>query len=184
MRIISGSLKGRKIMAPGNLPVRPTTDVSKEALFNILDNTYELEGLRVLDVFSGTGNISLEFISRGVVEVISIDANYNCISFQKKIIKELNVTNLHSYKIDAFKGIEKVKGTFDIIFADPPYDFPKTNLLPDFILSKNLLNENGVLIIEHGRDTIFNTIKPIETRSYGKVNFSFFKVLSNEFHAK
>ena len=81
MRIISGSLKGRKIMAPGNLPVRPTTDVSKEALFNILDNTYELEGLRVLDVFSGTGNISLEFISRGVVEVISIDANYNCISF-------------------------------------------------------------------------------------------------------
>lgn len=178
MRIISGKLKGRKIMAPGNLPVRPTTDISKEALFNILENTFELEDSRVMDVFSGTGNISLEFISRGASEVISIDANYNCISFQKKTIKELNLTNLHPFKIDAFKGIEKAKGTFDIIFADPPYDFPKTNLLPEFILSKNLLNENGILIIEHGRDTIFTTLKPFETRNYGKVNFSFFKVLS------
>jgi 16S rRNA (guanine(966)-N(2))-methyltransferase RsmD len=174
MRIIAGSLKGRKLSAPKNLPVRPTTNQSKEALFNILSNNYELEGMRVMDLFSGTGNISFEFISRGCLELVSIDMNANCINYQKMIAKQFDLHNFYPFKNDVFKGVYKAKGTFDLIFADPPYQLKKIPEIPQLIIDAKVLNEGGLLIVEHGKETIFDKIKPTETREYGSVNFSFF----------
>lgn len=174
MRIISGKFKGRKFFPPGNLPVRPTTDISKEALFNILNNLVDLEECRVLDLCSGTGNVSYEFISRGASEVVSVDQHYGCVQFQKTCAKNLDITNLKVFKTDLFKGITKVSGVFDIIFCDPPYAFDKIHLIPEAVFKANILQNNGLLIIEHGKDTEFKSYPPSFVRNYGKVNFSFF----------
>lgn len=174
MRIIGGSLKGRKIIAPKNLPVRPTTDQAKESLFNVLNSKFDLDVFDVLDLFSGTGNISLEFLSRGVNSVTSIDANFNCFQFQKKTKQQYNLDNYFPYKGDVFRALKSVKKQFDVIFADPPYQLKNIQDLPDFILSFNLLKPGGVLIVEHGKETTYEHPHLIEHRKYGNVNFSFF----------
>lgn len=119
MRIISGNNRGKKIIAPKNLPVRPTTDKSKEALFNILQNNYEIQNLKILDLFSGTGNISYEFASRGALKIYSIDKNIKCTNFIKQTSINLGM-NIKVIKSDAFKFIKNTKHKFDIIFLDPP----------------------------------------------------------------
>ena len=175
MRIISGRFKGRRIQAPKNLPVRPTTDNAKEALFNILENEFEFAELRVLDLFSGTGNISMEFLSRGALEVISVDQNFGCVKFQKQLQRDFELQNYSIYKNNAFQAIEKVKGKFDIIFADPPYAMKS---IPDFVqkvLSLDLLKENAVFILEHGKEVDTSDFPVSETRNYGRVIFSFFR---------
>ena len=142
--------------------------------------SFRYPGIPRLDIQIIDKNTSITLAGGGTITTIeAMHYKLPVLGFRYK-----NFTYITDAKTFLPEEIEKVKGTFDIVFADPPYDFPKTNLLPEFILGKNLVNPNGVLIIEHGRDTIFNSIKPNETRSYGKVNFSFFKVLSNEFHAK
>lgn len=176
MRIISGRFKGKRISAPQNLPVRPTTDYAKESLFNILNNTFHLDDCAILDCFSGTGNISYEFLSRGVKSVLSLDINAKCINFQKKIKQELNCENFTPVNRDVFKALKDNNlGTYDIIFCDPPYDLPNISEIADIVLNADVLTCEGWLIIEHGKSTMFNHINYKETRKYGNVNFSIFQ---------
>lgn len=174
MRIISGKLKGKKLIAPDNLPVRPTTDYAKESLFNILNNNFNFEELKILDCFSGTGNISYEFLSRGVKSVTGLDANINCIAYQKTIKQELGCDNFTPIKQDVFKALKSIPGPYDIIFCDPPYDLENISEIPNLIFENKLLTTNGWLVVEHSKNTSFNHKNYKETRKYGNVNFSIF----------
>jgi len=178
LRIISGDNRGRRIIAPKNLPVRPTTDKSKEALFNILQNSYEIQNLKILDLFSGTGNISYEFASRGAIEIYSIDKNIKCTNFIKQTSINLGM-NIKVIKSDAFNFIKNTKHKFDIIFLDPPYDFVVNEYLKiiNEIFSKNLLNIEGSLIIEHSEKINISEHPNFEkSRNYGGCSFSFFYI--------
>ena len=177
MRIISGKYKSRRITAPKNLPARPTTDIAKEALFNILNNNYYFNSLSVLDLFAGIGSISFEFASRGAEEIISVDQHYNSLKFIQNIAQELDF-NIQTIKSDVFKYLEKTKLKHDIIFADPPYDFSKDQfvniIMPVF--DNDLLNENGMLVIEHSKHTDLSDIKNFNySKKYGGSMFSFFE---------
>ncbi len=174
MRIISGSLGGRKLRPPVNLPVRPTTDLAKESLFNILNNWVDFEQLTVLDLFTGTGRISFEFVSRGAVEVFAIDTNNKCIGFIEKTAVEFKVDNLHAFQSDVFSFLKHTNKKFDIIFADPPYDLKNIPAIAPLVFEKQLLQPEGMLIIEHPREIDFsNHTAFLQKRTYGKVNFSF-----------
>ena len=178
MRIISGQNRGRKIKPPQNLPVRPTTDFAKEGLFNILANRVDFESLKVLDLFAGTGNISYEFASRGAESIKSIDTNNQCVAFIRKTADEIKFDTLHSIKTDVFKYLVNAVETFDLIFADPPYDLEEAINIPDLVFENELLNEEGILIIEHSRNFSFSDHPNfVEHRKYGNVNFSFFEKL-------
>lgn len=177
MRIVSGTLKGRKISAPKNLPVRPTTDMAKEALFNILNNSYYFDELRILDLFSGTGNISYEFASRGCENITAVDQFYGCIKFIDSVAKEFDLP-ISTIKRDVFKYIESAQTKFDIIFADPPYEFDKSLFanIPDLIFKNELLLDDGLLIIEHSKHTDLSDLKNFSySKYYGGNAFSFFE---------
>ena len=149
MRIIGGRLGGIRLNPPTNLPVRPTTDIAKEALFNILLNKLEFEELNCLDLFAGTGNISFELASRGVRHIDAIDLHFKCVQYIADTAKKMQLQQISPRKADVFKYIAACKNTYDLIFADPPYDIPKLPQLPRLIFESNLLNENGLLVIEH-----------------------------------
>jgi len=183
VRIISGKYKGRRIFPPKGLPVRPTTDMSKEALFNVLNNHFSFEGLKILDLFAGTGNISFEFASRGSTPITSVDADFGCVKFIKQVAAEYDF-NIAATKSDVFKFLERNNATYEIIFADPPYaldqkTFEKIVLL---VFEKNMLHEDGMMVIEHSKYTkldhlIYFSFK----KSYGGSIFSFFEIgKSNE----
>jgi len=175
MRIISGSHRGRRIITPTNLPVRPTTDLAKEALFNILVNRIDFEETKVLDLFAGTGNISFEFASRDCPEVTAIENNFRCIEFMKKTTSQLSFTTLRVIRSDVFQFIRQNRKTYDLIFADPPYEMEGVAELPGLILKSNMLHPEGLLIVEHDKKVSFKKYSELmETRIYGKVNFSFF----------
>ena len=175
MRIIGGTYKGKQLIAPKNLPVRPTTDFAKEGLFNILNNKIDFEDLTVLDLFCGTGNISLEFASRGAKKIYAIDKHSPCLNFIKDTAKTLKLNSILTDRADVFKYLEKSHSTFDVIFADPPYELENIAQIHDLVFNHNLLNEDGWLIIEHGQRTDLSTkANYIETRKYGNVHFSFF----------
>ena len=177
MRIISGSKKGKKIKPPKNLLVRPTTDKAKEALFNIITNIYDLKKCNVLDIYSGSGNISYEFASRGAKKIISVDSNRNCIKFINKIAKDESFP-ITTFQCKAEKFIEKSLGSFAIIFADPPYkySFNSYKYLIEKILEKKLLMENGIIIIEHDNINDLSAIHRFkQVRNYGGCCFSFFE---------
>lgn len=177
MRIISGQYKGRRITAPKNLPVRPTTDMAKESLFNILNNHYYFDEISVLDLFAGTGNISYEFASRGSENITAIDANYGCVKFIKETSEQFNM-NIDVIKSDVFKYLEKASTMYNIIFADPPYDYPHSDFaqIPELVFNNDLLEEDGVLIIEHSKHTDLSDLKHFDnSRHYGGSVFSFFK---------
>lgn len=178
MRIISGSFKGRRINAPKNLPVRPTTDMAKEALFNIINNLYYFDGISVLDLFAGTGNISYEFASRGTTQITSIDKDLGCIKFINKIAGEFKMP-IKTIKSDVFKFLEHTTLTSTIIFADPPYAFTdqQFSMLHKLVFDNNLLAENGVLIIEHSKHTNLSSFKNFSySKIYGGNMFSFFEL--------
>jgi len=174
MRIVAGKFKGKRITTPSGLPVRPTTDQAKESLFNVLNNDFDLDEVSVLDLFAGTGNISYEFISRGAEKVVSVDANFKCFQFHKKMKQELEMDNYHPFKGDVFRAIKSINEKFDIVFADPPYQLSGIENLADTLLALDIYNEGAVLIIEHGKETIYSHEKLEQHRSYGSVNFSFF----------
>ena len=181
MRIISGSHKGRRITAPKGLPVRPTTDMAKEALFNILNNNYYFEDVKVLDLFSGTGNISFEFASRGSQEIVAVDKDFRCIKFIAKTANELDF-NISAIKNDVFKFIEKVNLNFDIIFVDPPYSFTAEDCskITSIIFQRQLLNDNGILIIEHSKHTDLSILEHFKyKKKYGGSIFSFFELYNS-----
>lgn len=176
MRIISGSHKGKRITAPKKLPVRPTTDFAKEGLFNILSNRFDFYEINVLDLFAGTGNISYEFASRGVNEITSVDSHYACVGFINKISSELDLP-IHPIKGDVIKFISNSKRTYDIIFADPPYeiDLKDFKAIVDQVFIKELLKPSGILIIEHSKHTALSDFNGhTESRRYGGSIFSFF----------
>ncbi len=176
MRIISGQFGGRRFNPPKNLPVRPTTDQAKEALFNIFNNNFDFENIAVLDLFAGTGAISFEFASRGVEKITCVDQNFNCCSFIKATAAQLNISPIVQ-KADVFKWVENNNSRkFDLIFADPPYDLKNLKDIPDLIFKAGILNENGWFVLEHPKDHSFATHPNFkEHRNYGNVNFSVFK---------
>ena len=174
MRIISGSHKGRRLFAPKTLPVRPTTDRSKEALFNILQHQFSFENIVVLDLFSGTGNISYEFASRGVSEITAVEQNRKCVAFIDKTSEGLDFT-INTIQSDVIQYLTNSQKNFTFIFADPPYDW-------DYIAYENLidkaiprLEEHGLLIIEHEKKYFFDRHSNWgNSRVYGNNSFSFF----------
>lgn len=177
MRIISGKYKGKRLTAPKKLPVRPTTDMAKEGLFNILNNRYYFDGLKVLDLFSGTGNISFEFASRDAGEIIAVDSFPGCVQYISKTVKELDFP-IDAIKSDVFKYLERTLEKFNIIFADPPYSFDQAQFLKivDLVLERNLLLEDGLLIVEHSDQTDLSSHPNFsEKRKYGGSIFSFFQ---------
>jgi len=177
MRIISGKYKGRRISPPSNITARPTTDFAKEGLFNILNNQIDFEGIDVLDLFAGTGSISIEFVSRDCNSVISIEQNDRHCAFIRKICTDLKIDNLSLMKADVFKFITSCHSQFDMIFADPPYDLEQLPEIPDLIFKHNLLKADGLFVMEHSSKTNFEKHPNfVEHRHYGNVNFSFFKV--------
>lgn len=176
MRIISGKLKGRIIHPPQNLRARPTTDFAKENLFNILHATWELEGAEVLDLFAGTGSISYEFASRGAASVISVEVNTVHSNFIKKTAQQYGLSNLHVVRANAFLYLKNVAKQFNLIFADPPYDTEGIETIPALVFSRNLLKNEGWLILEHSKDKDFSDHpKFLQQRSYGSVQFSIFQ---------
>ncbi len=176
MRIIRGKHRGRRIIAPGNLPVRPTTDLAKESLFNILGNNFDFEECRVLDLFAGIGGISFEFASRECMMVIAVDNHPGCIRFISDTAARLGFTNLSAVKAPVSFFIKSSHQQFDIIFADPPYEMDGTEDIPTLIFEKELLAKEGWLIIEHpGSVSFTGHPRCFDTRKYGKVHFSFFR---------
>ncbi|MCT4580727.1 MAG: 16S rRNA (guanine(966)-N(2))-methyltransferase RsmD [Flavobacteriales bacterium] len=175
MRIIRGKYKGKRILAPKNIKARPTTDFAKEALFNVLENSYDFDGLEVLDLFAGIGSISLEFASRGAQKVDAVDIALQSIKFISKISEELALP-VRAFKYNAFTYLTKPHHQYDIIFADPPYGMDNLNKIPELVFENKMLTANGILIVEHDQRTDLSSHPSyVNTRSYGKVNFSFFE---------
>ena len=177
MRIISGLYKSRKISAPKNLPVRPTTDMAKESLFNIINNLYYFDDVSVLDLFAGTGNISYEFASRGTEQITCVDQDFGCIKFINQTAAKFE-RPIEIFKSDVFKFLEKPSLQANIIFADPPYSFTleQFSKIPDLIFEKDILMEGGILIVEHSKHTDLSKVKNYTySKSYGGNVFSFFE---------
>ena len=176
MRIVSGKYRGRRLQPPVNLPVRPTTDFAKEGLFNVLNNIVDFESLKILDLFTGTGSIAFEFLSRGAIEVTAIDSNHRCIDFIKKTAETFGASNIKAVKSNSFVFIKHMVSNYDLIFADPPYDLDGIEAIPDLIFSSGLLADHGMLILEHSTAYKFEKNEHFDShRQYGSVNFSFFK---------
>lgn len=175
MRIISGTHKGRRISPDKKFKARPTTDFAKENIFNVISNWYDIDGLDVLDLFSGTGGISYEFASRGAKSVISVEKEFSHQAFIRRTITDLGFENIKSLKADVFKYLKSCKFKFDLIFADPPYALDNIESIPDLVFDNDLLQDNGILIVEHSKDTNFSKHPMFtEQRVYGSVNFSIF----------
>ena len=175
MRIIAGSLRGRRLNPPTSLPVRPTTDMARESLFNILNNYVEYEECKVMDLFAGTGAVSLEFVSRGAKEVTAIDINGQCTDFIKSTALQFGVKNLHVVRAEVWDLLKRAYKKFDIVFADPPYAMEELARLPDAVFEHEILTEDGIFILEHPREFQFEEHPHFwQHRHYGKVNFTFF----------
>lgn len=176
MRIISGRYKGRRLTLPPNFKARPTTDFAKESLFNILGNSIDWEGLTALDLFGGTGSISLELVSRDCSKVVCVEKSSQNYAFIEKVKKQLDAKELSVFKMDVFKYLSICKEKFDFIFADPPYDLEFLPEVPKLVLEKGLLKDNGVFVMEHSKAYDFSDLPYFsEKRVYGSVNFSIFR---------
>jgi len=177
MRIVSGIYKSRKIVAPKHLPVRPTTDMAKESLFNIINNHFYFDELIVLDLFAGTGNISYEFASRGTEHITCVDQDFGCIKFINETAQHFKMP-IQTIKSDVFKFLEKATQQANIIFADPPYNFPDADFakIPELVFQNNLLLDDGLLIVEHSKHTNLSQLNNYSySKSYGGNVFSFFE---------
>jgi 16S rRNA (guanine966-N2)-methyltransferase len=180
LRIVGGSHKGRKFRAPSSIPARPTTDFAKEALFNILQHEISWPESNMLDLFAGIGSISLEAASRGAMNVVSIDLNNASIRWINQVCKELDLKCISTVKSDALKWLNFNETKFDLVFADPPYDFDNYDKLIDLVLTRTLASD-GIFILEHRRTTSFAHYDFfLSERKYGEVKFSTFKLKQNE----
>ena len=177
MRVITGKYKGRHFDVPRSFKARPTTDFAKENLFNVLKGYIDFdEEPTALDLFSGTGSITLELLSRGCSRVVSVEADALHYSFICGFVEKLQDLNAFPVIADVFRFLSKCHEQFDFIFADPPYALPQLEQLPDIILSHQLLREDGLFVLEHGKTQDFSKHpRFVDHRAYGSVNFSFFK---------
>ena len=177
MRIISGQFRGKKLIAPSNLPVRPTTDFAKTGLFNILNNYYSFEKIAVLDLYAGTGNLSFEFASRGCPAITAIDKDASCCNYMNKTAQQLGINKqLNVLQSDVLTYLKNSKSTTDIIIADPPYEETPASELVNLIFENQLLKPNGVFILEHSSEVDFSQLPHyLQTRKYGFVSFTFFE---------
>jgi 16S rRNA (guanine(966)-N(2))-methyltransferase RsmD len=170
--------KGRRFDVPHSFKARPTTDFAKENLFNVLANRIDFddEELTALDLFAGTGSITIELLSRGCGKVVSVEKDRDHYAFISKIVKELKTDRSILIKGDVFKFIKGGRSEFDFIFADPPYELEGLETIPDLVFGNNLLREDGIFVLEHGKKNNFEEHPHfVERRVYGSVNFSFFK---------
>lgn len=175
MRIISGKFRGRRLMPPKNITARPTTDFAKESLFNLLTNRMDLEGADVLDLFAGTGSISLECVSRGAREVTAVELAHTQQNFIIATSKSLGINNLHLIRGDVFRYLKACSIRYDLIFADPPYALEELPTLPSLIVPA-LLKPGGLFVLEHGEQYDFSGHPHfLDLRTYGSVHFSFFQ---------
>ncbi len=180
MRIISGLWKGRRIQVSNDIKARPTTDFAKEGLFNLLNNEIDFEDLEVLDLFSGTGSISFEFISRGAQNSTAIEMNDKHCQYIRKAASILKTDKLILIKADVFRFLTSSRKQYDLIFADPPYDLKNLEEIPGIVFSKQLLKQDGLLVFEHSSKHDFSKHPHFAShRAYGNVNFSFFKNQNN-----
>lgn len=176
MRIITGKYKGRHFDIPRTFKARPTTDFAKENIFNVLNGYIDFDGSSALDIFSGTGSISLEMLSRGCAPVISVEADRDHSAFISQCMKKLGATDNILIRGDVFRFLKKCHETFDFIFADPPYALDNLASIPNLIFEYGLLKPEGIFVLEHGKNYDFSQ-EPhfVEHRSYGSVNFSLFR---------
>jgi len=175
MRVVGGTHRSRQFHIPDHLGIRPTTDFAKEALFNILNNRIDFENKKVMDLFGGSGSISYEFASRGCAEITTIEKNIKSCRFIRETAAEFKFSNIKVIKMDVFSYLKMCADTFDLIFADPPFKLENIARIPTLVFEKKLLNQDGILIVEHPSDVNFAGIPELkETREYGTVNFSIF----------
>ena len=176
MRIITGRYKGRHFDIPRTFKARPTTDFAKENIFNVLQGYTDFDGKRALDLFAGTGSISLELASRGCQQVVSVEADRDHAAFIRQCFAKLGADNQLLIRGDVFKFLKTCRQSFDFIFADPPYALRELAQIPDLILESTLLRPDGLLVFEHGKDHDFSQHpRFVEHRQYGSVNFSIFR---------
>ncbi len=176
MRIITGIYKGRYFDVPRSFKARPTTDFAKENIFNVINGYLDLDGAEALDLFAGTGSISLELLSRGCNRVVSVEADRDHARFIGQCLKKIGAENDLLIRGDVFRFVKSCRGQFDFIFADPPYALEQLPDIPDLIFAHNLLKDGGLLVFEHGKQNDFSgNAHFVEHRSYGSVNFSLFR---------
>lgn len=176
MRVISGALKGRRFDVPKGFSGRPTTDYARESLFNILQHQVSFEELDVLDLFCGAGGITYEFCSRGSKSVISVEKVFKNVQHIRQQLQDFGLANGEVLAWDVFEYLKKTPNTFDLIFADPPFELEGTERIVETVFSRKLLNPGGLLILEHAAKRHYETLPNFEeSRSYGHVNFSFFR---------
>ena len=175
MRIIGGRLKAIRFEPPKNIPTRPTTDFAKEGLFNILNNNFNFENIRVLDLFGGTGSITYEFASRGCENITTVEIFPRCVDFIKKTVQQHQLTGVKIMKMDVFDFLTSCNQTFHVIFAGPPYPLPNLNTIPDLIFKHKLIEGEGWYIIEHNPNHNFETHPNFfRSKNYGTTIFSIF----------
>jgi len=176
VRIIRGKFKTRYFRIPKSFPSRPTTDFAKEGLFNILEHQFSLDNLRILDLCAGSGNISFEFLSREAGTVVAVDKNFNCYKHIKTMSHKYECADqIAVIKSDLIKYLKQTNEKFDLIFADPPYAYEHHEEIANLVFERDLLNDGGILIIEHGKQTSLKNITHFDfERTYGGVHFSFF----------
>ena len=176
MRIITGQFKGRNFDIPRTFKARPTTDFAKENIFNVLNGYIDFDGITALDLFAGTGSISLELVSRGCKEVVSVEKDRDHARFIADCMKKINAENDILIRGDVFRFLKSCHQKFDLIFADPPYALPELDTLPDLVFEHDLLAADGVFVFEHGKHNDFSAHPRFkEHRNYGSVNFSIFR---------
>jgi len=176
MRIISGKYKGRKFQAPSRIKARPTTDMAREGLFNILNQMLDFQDLKVLDLFTGTGAISLEFLSRGAEHVTAIDMDITSKKHLERVKADWELKNLKVVKADVLTLAKKVNQSFDLVFADPPYGHKRFREIPEIIWNSGWVKENGIFILEHSSEFDFSDhANFLDHRTFGNVNFTFFQ---------
>lgn len=176
MRIITGKYKGKRFDVPHSFKARPTTDFAKENVFNVLRAYVDFEETNVLDLFSGTGSITLEFLSRGCPEVVSVERDRQHFAFICSCLRSIGDPAARPVCGDALRFIERATRSFDLIFADPPYALRELQELPDRVMNSGLVHEGTIFVLEHGKANEFSQ-RPdfLEHRAYGSVNFSFFR---------
>lgn len=176
MRIIRGKYGRRRFDVPNNITARPTTDFAKENIFNVIENIEEIEGEDILDLFAGTGAISLEFLSRGARSVTSVEMAATQANFIRKVREKLGDNALRVIRGDVFKFLSRSKKPYDIVFADPPYDHPRFDEIPSLILNSDSVKTGSLVIVEHSDKHDFSALPGFEQhRAYGSVNFSIFR---------